>query len=207
MTTALQKAIKGEKVSEAQAPRALAEAVDRITSLSKRAAKAKEVVAATGEAAIATAEMQGAVVLSSVAEGYFGQPKMEVAGIDLRAPVGLLTLGFGFYQMATGGGGEHALALGNGVTASWVASLGRRAGERLATPQGKTFKGRDASGNAIFEGGAVREVMLSPEPSPRRPRMRGEEEEAEAEPTRPQRRRRMGMGRRGRFARTQAQPA
>lgn len=132
-TTALQAAMKGDRVTDRQARSALGAAVDKIASLSKRAEKSKDAMMATGTQVLHAAETQGSLFLSSLAEGYLGHDKLKVGGVDLRGPVGLAAAGYGLYETMTGGkAGGHALALGNGVLGSWLASVAVRAGQTLA---------------------------------------------------------------------------
>jgi hypothetical protein len=132
-TTALATAIKGGKVSDKQAQSALGQAVDRITGLSKRAEKSKDQMVETGTMVLHSAETQGSLFLSSLAEGYFGPDRLKIGSVDLRAPIGLLAQGYGLYEtMAGRKGGGHALALGNGVMGSWLASVAVNAGKLLA---------------------------------------------------------------------------
>ncbi|MCB9759103.1 MAG: hypothetical protein H6739_04625 [Alphaproteobacteria bacterium] len=119
-------------MSERQTRSALGEAVGRIANLTKRAETSKEALLNTGAQVVHTAETQGSLFLSSMAEGFFGEEKLQVGDVDVRAPVGMAAQVYGLYQLMTGGkGGTHALALGNGVTGSWLASVGRRAGQTL----------------------------------------------------------------------------
>lgn len=131
--TALSTAINGGKVSDKQAQSALGQAVDRITGLSKRAKEGKEAMVETGTMVLHTTETQGSLFLASLAEGYFGPDRLKVGAVDLRAPIGLLAQGYGLYEtMAGRKGGGHALALGNGVMGSWLASVAVNAGKLLA---------------------------------------------------------------------------
>lgn len=133
-TSALNKAMNGDKVTDRQAKGALSQAVDKISSLTKRAQKSKEAMAETGAMVIHTAETQGSLFLSSMAEGYFGSDKLKIGAVDIRAPVGLLAQGYGLYEAMSGKGAAagHALALGNGVMGSWLASVAVSAGRTLA---------------------------------------------------------------------------
>lgn len=98
----------------------------------KRFDAAKLAVKQTGQALLHTSETLGATFIGSMAEGYLGPEKLKVGGLDVRAPIGLAAQAFGLYSIATGEkGGEHALAIGNGVSASWLASVGREAGHAL----------------------------------------------------------------------------
>ena len=133
-STALQTAITGGKVSDKAARGALGSAVSRIANLKKKANTSKEAMMETGTLVLHTAETQGSLFLSSMAEGYLGEEKLKLGSVDLRAPVGLLAQGYGLYQTMTGqkGAGQHVLALGNGVMGSWLANVARNAGRTLA---------------------------------------------------------------------------
>ena len=130
----LSKAMNGDKVTDRQAKGALSQAVDKISSLTKRAQKSKEAMAETGAMVVHTAETQGSLFLSSMAEGYFGSEKLKIGSVDIRAPVGLLAQGYGLYEAMSGKAqtAGHALALGNGVMGSWLASVAVSAGRTLA---------------------------------------------------------------------------
>ncbi len=86
-TTALSKAMRGEKVEGRQAQSALGQAVNRLANMTKKTEKTKDALAATGSMVIHTAETQGTLFLSSMAEGYLGKSKLELGGVDLRAPL------------------------------------------------------------------------------------------------------------------------
>ena len=132
-STALQTVMQGGKVSEKQAQSALGQAVDKIAGLTKRAKEGKEAMVETGTLVLHTAETQGSLFLSSMAEGYFGPDKLKIGSVDIRAPLGLLAQGYGLYETMSGRkGGGHALALGNGVMGSWLASVAMQAGRVLA---------------------------------------------------------------------------
>jgi hypothetical protein len=133
-TTALSTAMKGGKVTERQAQSALGSAVTKIANLTKKANESKEAMLETGTLVLHTAETQGSLFLSSMAEGFFGEDKLKVGAVDVRAPVGLLAQGYGLYQTMSGqrGAGAHVLALGNGVMGSWLANVARNAGKTLA---------------------------------------------------------------------------
>lgn len=177
--TALQTAMKGGKVSERQAQSALGQAVDRISNLSKRAKASKEAMAETGMIVLHTAEIQGSLFLASMAEGYLGEEKLKIGSVDLRAPVGLLAQGYGIYQTMSGqkGAGAHVLALGNGIVGSWLASVGRNAGQTLAEKRASAnappLPAVTIQGHAMLPApsflpdpglaGSMREVVLTPE--------------------------------------------
>ncbi len=207
-SSSLQKAVKGEKVTDRQAQGALSQAVSKISNLTKKAQKSKEAMAETGAMVIHTAETQGSLFLASMAEGYFGSDKLKVGNVDLRAPVGLLAQGYGLYETMSGKGnaGGHALALGNGVFGSWLASVAVNAGKTLAEkrgqpqapqpqpaviPQPTTMQGQGVPMlPEPFMAGPVREVLLTPEPVPVHASVQGHDDDFEGRPARPHRRRR-----------------
>ena len=174
-TSPLEKALKGEKLTDRGAQGALSLAVKKITNLSKRADGTKEAVTQTASAVVHTAETQGSLFLASMAEGYFGQNKLKVGGVDVRAPLGLLAQGYGLYEMMSGnGGGGHSLALGNGFMGSWLASVGVNAGQRLAETKDNKNGEQQAQNGAHAPAltdtpviqGPLREIVLTPEPEP-----------------------------------------
>ena len=138
--SALAAAMKGDKVSDRQAKTALGQAVTRIASLTKRANASKEAMAHTGSMVVHTAETQGSLFLASMAEGYFGEEKLKIGSVDVRAPLAIAAQGYGLYDTMKGGknGGAHLLALGNGLMGSWLATVARKAGQTLATKKGAT---------------------------------------------------------------------
>ena len=179
MTTALSKAMQGEKVPDKQQRGALAEAVGKLKNLGGRISKAKEKSEAVAEAVIATAEMQGAVFGASFAEGYFGEEKMDVGPVDMRVGGGLLVGGYGLYKTMTGSGGSHALALGNGLLATGLGRVGRNAGKALAEKKDKKAQDPAATQQAAAQppppaqlpaaqgdfGDLVRDIFLTPNAS------------------------------------------
>lgn len=133
MSTALAKAMQGEKVSDGQAKGALSAAVDKLKNLRNRAEGMKEKAGAVGAAAMHVAEMQTTLFAGSFAEGYFGEEKMKVGPVDVRAGLGLAGAAVGLYQTFNGStAGGHVLAASNGLLGSAVASFGRRAGASMA---------------------------------------------------------------------------
>jgi hypothetical protein len=185
-STALQTAIQGGKVPEKAAQGALGQAVGKIAALTKRANTTKEAMMETGTLVLHVAETQGSLFLASMAEGYLGEEKMKLGSLDLRAPVGLLAQGYGLYQTMTGqkGAGAHVLAIGTGVMGSWLASVGRNAGQTLAekratpaqpqapaqvpySPPPVVLQGQHGGQYLLPEpalAGPVREVILTPDP-------------------------------------------
>jgi hypothetical protein len=129
---ALKQAMNGEKIPEARQKGALAEAVDKIKNMGGQLSKVKEVAENVGDAVLYTAETQGMVFTGSFLEGYFGEEKMDLGPVDMRTAGGVLLSGYGFYKLMSGKGGEHPLALGNGLLATGVGRMGRNAGKALA---------------------------------------------------------------------------
>lgn len=81
---------------------------------------------------ICTVEIQGATFLTSVASGYAAKKgkSLKVMGADLRPIVGgAMVLG----GVLMDDYGEHLLAIGNGVVASWTAEVGFDLGVRWGT--------------------------------------------------------------------------
>ncbi len=173
-TTALRAALKGEKVPDRQTKSALGAAVNKIASLTRRAERSKEAMTETGSAVIHTAEATGSLFLASLAEGYFGADKLKLGSVDLRAPAGIAAVGFGLYEtMAGKKTGGHALAIGNGVLGSWLASVASQAGRTLAEKRAAPPPEPALTLVPAIQGpaelpepelqGAMREVLLTPE--------------------------------------------
>lgn len=133
-TSPLKSAMGGdiEKLNDKQTKNALTDAVDRLGKVKRLAESSKEQVVRTGTALMHSAETMGSLFLSSMAEGFVGPEKIQLGGVDVRAPSGMLMQGYGLYQILSGSeGGEHFLSIGNGVTGSWLASVGQDAGRAL----------------------------------------------------------------------------
>jgi len=114
-----------------------------------------------------TAERQGSTFVSSMAEG-FAEDWLTWGGVDVRAASGLVMKGIGLVQtMTSSPGAGHALAFGDGVFASWVASMGVKLGQQLATNEEEKKKKQTQPDQPATEGeigGPIREVTLTPEP-------------------------------------------
>ena len=135
--TALEKAIGGSPLSEKQTQSALAQAVEKLGKEGGKLSKLKENMGNVGDALIHTGEMQGTVFIASFAEGYLGEDKMDVGPVDLRLAGGIASAGYGFYNVMSGKGGEHALAVGNGLISTALSRVGRNAGKALAEKREK----------------------------------------------------------------------
>ena len=145
--TALAKAMGGQELSEKQTKGALAEAVEKLTKEGGKLSKLKENMGNLGDAMIHAGETQGTVFVASFAEGYLGEEKMDIGPVDLRLAGGVASAGYGFYNVMTGKGGEHALAVGNGLISTAIGRVGRNAGRALAEKRekGKGEKKADAA--------------------------------------------------------------
>ena len=82
-------------MTDRQARSSLGAAVDKIASFSRRAEQSKDSMLATGTQVFHTANPPGTLFLSSKAEGYVSRDKIEMAGVDVRAPVRLVAAGYG----------------------------------------------------------------------------------------------------------------
>ncbi len=161
--TPLQIAMEGGEVNEKQAKSALGDAVGKIASLTKKNNITKEQIEETGEQVVNTGLTQGSLFLASLAEGYFGPEKMKVGGVDVRAGLGVAASGYGLYQTITGeDGGAGYLAAGNGVFGSWLASVGRDAGQALAEKREKA----KAQGASPSSPAADPAASVQPQPQP-----------------------------------------
>ena len=134
--SALAKAMGGQELTERQTKGALAEAVEKLQREGGKLSKLKDNIGSLGDALVYTGETQGTVFVASFAEGYLGEEKMDVGPVDLRLAGGIVSAGYGFYNVMLGKGGEHALAVGNGLLATGIARVGRNAGKALAEKRG-----------------------------------------------------------------------
>jgi len=150
MSTTLQRALDGDKVSEKAAPAALNQAVDKIHQLKTKLAEGKETVKAVGSEVIQLALTQGTLFLASFAEGALGDWMKPGGIVDVRPVIGGAAIVYGFYDLATGGDlGCYALAAGNGIVGSWTAGMGVSAGKAAAdawSGRGNTTM-KDKAGN------------------------------------------------------------
>lgn len=171
-TPSLAKVMKGgsavKDLSENQAKSALSGALNKLTQASKKAEVAKENVGAGVQAAIENLETAGTLFMGSMAEGYLGEEKLKLGGVDLRFG-GLILQGAGLVRIFQGkSDGRHLLATGTGLTLSAVSSLGRQAGQAWAkarAPQPQQPPVQDIT-PTLTAGEAPREIYLTPEPEP-----------------------------------------
>ena len=130
--TALAKAMDGKELSDRQTKGALSEALEKLGREGGKLSKLKENMGNLGDALIYAGETQGTVFVASFAEGYLGEEKMDIGPVDLRLAGGIASAGYGIYNVMTGKGGEHALAVGNGLISTALSRVGRNAGKALA---------------------------------------------------------------------------
>ena len=155
-----------DKLSNNQLKGALQAAANKLGRVEKGAQLIKENIGSTASCAVHATESAGSVFLASMAEGYFGKDKMKVGGIDVRAG-GLVLQAGGLIDMLTGGkhGGAHFVAVGTGVTGSWLASLGQEAGQALAEKRATAQPEPQLQPQLTQTAGPIREVLLT-EPIP-----------------------------------------
>ena len=146
--SALQKVMGGQELSDKQTKGALAEAVEKLGKEGGKLSKLKENMGNLGEALIHTGETQGTVFIASFAEGYLGEEKMDIGPVDLRLAGGIASAGYGIYNVMAGKGGEHALAVGNGLISTALGRVGRNAGKALAEKRAKEKGGNKADDGA-----------------------------------------------------------
>mgnify|MGYP000551054961 CR=1 FL=1 len=163
-STALQRALAGQNVSESGLKAALRQAANKIENANKKAAKVKDQAKAVGGAILETAEIQGATALVSFGSGYFNEHKKITRWG--RGLVGAGAVVYGMVEASDGAGGDHALALGNGVLASLNAELTYQAGFEFAQSRAakKAAGGAPATQGAL--GAPVREVAVDLTPAP-----------------------------------------
>lgn len=135
MSSALQKAMDGQEVSEKQAKSALGAAVDRITNLKKKAEDMKETVTGAATEFLKTGITQSTLFTASVAKGALGDKYLRPGGVVDVRPVTAGVLGlYSIYDLLMNDGkygGAYALAGANGIGGSWTAEMGIAAGQGM----------------------------------------------------------------------------
>lgn len=159
MSTALSKALAGEKVSESAAPKALAEAADKIKALKVAAQTAKENAGTTAEAGIHVLETVGTLAVAGAAEGYWGEEKMKLANVPVRGAGGLLLTAWGLGRTMMGKNGGHQTAIGTGLLGAEAYSMGRAAGIAL-----REKKAGSANGAPAAQPTAAQQQLLAANP-------------------------------------------
>lgn len=158
-------------MSAAKAAGALETVTNRLSRSQGMIKAARENASATGKAVLGVAELQGTAFLASMAEGYYGEDKMKLGGVDVRAGLGGAAVIWGVVDTLQGKDGSHQLAIGNGLLVTAVVSAGRRAGHKLAEKKVEAAAAPtpapaavDAPPAAVKLGGPLREIDLgSPE--------------------------------------------
>ena len=150
-TSALAKAMGGQELSDRQTKGALSEALDKLGKEGGKLSKLKDNIGALGDAMIYSGEMQGTVFIASFTEGYLGEEKMDIGPVDLRLAGGVVTSGYGLYNVMMGKGGEHALAVGNGLLATGLGRVGRNAGKALAEKKDKGKEEKKPPSQAVAD--------------------------------------------------------
>ena len=167
--SALAKAMNGQELSDKQTKGALSEALEKLGKEGGKLSKLKDNMGNVGDSLIHTGEMQGTVFIASFAEGYLGEEKMDIGPVDLRLAGGIASAGYGIYNVMAGKGGEHALAVGNGLISTALGRVGRNAGKALAEKRAKDKgdkkadeggkaapqESKPAENKALPDGGAV----------------------------------------------------
>jgi hypothetical protein len=152
MSSALQKALAGEAVSDTAAPKALKEAAERLNSLKERVSEMKGNASATAKAAIHFGEATVTAGVAGFAEGYRGgRDRMKIGPVPVRAAGAILIGGWGLGSILNGGDGGHQLAVATGLAASESHSLGQSAGQALRE---KRATANNGNGNANGSSGA-----------------------------------------------------
>lgn len=164
-------------MSPAKAAGALEAVTNRLSRSQSMIKNAKENAAKTGKAVLGVVELQGTAFLASMAEGYWGEDKMKVGGVDVRAGAGAAGVVWGIVDTLQGNDGSHQLMIGNGLLVSAVVGAGRRAGHKLAEKkvEGAAAPGQPAPGAvqpaadagapaAVKLGGPLREIDLGGAP-------------------------------------------
>lgn len=164
---ALQKAMQGQQLSEGGLKSALSQAIGKIDKVQDKAAKVKEQAKAVGSCVVETVEIQGATAVSSFGAGYFSGHKKATRWTRGLLGTGLIV--FGTMEAADGSGGDHSLALGNGVLASLTAEMAFQAGAEFK--QHRADKAKAAALKGEEEVGARqlperREIAIDMTPEP-----------------------------------------
>ena len=146
MSTALSKALDGKPVSDSAAPRALAEAAEKINKMKETLSVAKENAGQTVDAAIHLGEGVIVLGLSGAAEGYWGEEKMKLGPVPIRGALGVLSAGWGIANTVMGKPGGHQLAVGTALIGAEAYAMGRAGGVALREKRSGAAAGGAAGG-------------------------------------------------------------
>ena len=135
---ALQKAVGQDGKIKTDNPNVLKHALQAATDLVDKGAKKVERMQERADHALSlgimAGEVQGTAFVASMAEGYLGEEKIKLWGVDARAGLALGLQGWGLYEAFTGKGdnaGAHQIGVGAGMGASYLASVGSKLGAEL----------------------------------------------------------------------------
>lgn len=135
---ALQKAVGQDGKIKTDNPNVLKHALQAATDLVDKGAKKVERMQERADHALSlgimAGEVQGTAFVASMAEGYLGEEKIKLWGVDARAGLALGLQGWGLYEAFTGKGdhaGAHQIGVGAGMGASYLASVGSKLGSEL----------------------------------------------------------------------------
>ena len=145
-------------LSENAAKKGLEEAMGKLNTLRTKAAGMKKNAGGAAGAMVATGETLGATFVASTAEGVIQDPKKLKYLRAARMVSGGGLVVWGVIDALTGSktGGAHQLALGTGVLASEIASLGVMAGQGLRDKYNQQNKsGLEAEAGAGAAGGGA----------------------------------------------------
>lgn len=116
------------------------------------------------EGVVMTLEIQGANTVASMAEGYWGEEKMDLGSMDMRTLLGVGLSAKGIMDVMSGESGVHELALGNGFLAAGLGRMARNAGRKLRESYDKDKAPADASASASNTGAAAPAPAIDQQP-------------------------------------------
>lgn len=165
----LESVLGGKKVSDSKVRELVETLHDKANRAKNLAARARENAGTASLAGIYAAEAIVGNAAASFAANYFGEEKMQVFGVDLRAVAGLVGAGWGLLKLLSGDDtGHHYIAAGMGPAHSFIASKAGAAGAAFAQKRGSTdgvrnqeiAENRDINGDGKI--GAHREIPANP---------------------------------------------
>lgn len=170
--TALQKAVGEDGKIKTDNPNLLKNALQAATEMVDKGTKKVERMQERADHALSlgimAGEVQGTAFVASMAEGYLGEEKIKLWGVDARAGLALGLQGWGLYEAFTGKGdnaGAHQVGVGAGMGASYLSSVGSKLGAELRATVDKR-KGSAAVEKPADKAGAVNAPAALPAPVP-----------------------------------------
>lgn len=140
----------GKKPGSGKLKKIAEDAIAKVDRLRAAAARSKEQLGEVTLSAMYATETLAGVAVSHFAEGYLGEEKIKVFGVDLRAAAAVAGIGFGIFKLLKGdASGHHFINVGMGPGASFVASRALSAGRAFAASQGQD------NGTVIVNGAPV----------------------------------------------------